>query len=72
MTRQADDDAVVALLREHLDPGAFDEAIARDFLHRYGPLDPRRATVALENLLSDGAAEHHVTVYLEAVREALR
>lgn len=72
VTRQADDDAVVALLREHLDPGAFDEATARDFLHRYGPLDPRRATVALENLLSDGAAEHHVTVYLEAVREALR
>ncbi|MBW2464376.1 MAG: DDE-type integrase/transposase/recombinase [Deltaproteobacteria bacterium] len=71
-SREADDDAVVALLRGHLAPNVFDENIARDFLRRYGPFDPSRAADVLQDMLSDGPVDHHVTVYLEAVREALR
>jgi putative transposase len=66
------DDAVVALLREHLAPEVFVEATVRDFLHRYGPFDPERAHAALDDVLGDGPADHHVAVYLEAIRETLR
>lgn len=44
----------------------------RDFLHRYGPFDPERAHAALDDVLGDGPADHHVAVYLEAIRETLR
>ncbi len=70
--RASDDDAVVELLREHLEPAVFDEPSVRDFLHRYGPFDPERAGPALYDILGDGPAEHHVSVYLQAIREALR
>lgn len=70
--RESDDDAVVELLREHLEPAVFDEPIVRDFLHRYGPFEPERAGVALYDVLGEGPAEHHVSVYLQAIREALR
>ena len=70
--RGSADDAVVELLREHLAPAVFDEPIVRDFLHRYGPFDPERAGTALYDVLGDGPAEHHVSIYLQAIREALR
>ena len=66
------DDAIVELLREHLDPAAFDEASVRDFLRRYGHFEPQAAGRALYDVLADGHADHHVHVYLEAIREALR
>ena len=71
-TREDDDDAIVELLREHLAPAVFVEATVRDFLDRYGPFDPARAAAALYDVLGDGPADHHVSVYLEAIREALR
>ena len=70
--RASDDDVVVELLREHLEPAVFDEPSVRDFLHRYGPFDPELAGAALSDVLGDGPAEHHVSVYLQAIREALR
>ncbi len=70
--REEADDAIVDLLREHLEPAVFVEATVRDFLHRYGPFDPERAGVALYDVLGDGRADHHVAVYLDAIREALR
>jgi len=69
------DNALVALLQRRLSPDVFDEPAARDFLHRYGPFDPAGAEVALDDILgSDGdqAAGHHITFYLQAIREALR
>lgn len=63
---------VVALLRERLDPSVFDEPAVRDFLRRYGPFDVERATRALDDVLGDGRTDHHVHVYLDAIREALR
>lgn len=70
--REQDDDAIVELLREHLAADVFAEKTVRDFLRRYGPFDPERAGAALDDVLGDGPADHHVSVYLEAIREALR
>lgn len=71
-TRDAADHAIVQLLRDHLDAAVFDEASVRDFLRRYGPFDPERAAHALRDALANGRTDHHVHVYLEAIREALR
>ena len=70
--RTSADDGVVELLREHLADDVFVEKTVRDFLRRYGPFDPARAGAALYDVLGDGRADHHVSVYLEAIREALR
>jgi len=70
--REQADDAIVELLREHLAPDVFAEKTVRDFLRRYGPFEPERAGAALYDVLGDGPADHHVAVYLEAIREALR
>ena len=70
-TRQ--DDEVVELLREHLDPAVFDEDFVRDYLRRYGPFDPLRAGHALCDVFTEHKrADLHVHVYLDAIREALR
>ena len=70
--RRADDDALVDLLSERLDSHVFDEATARDFLGRYGPFDPQRAAAVLDEALRDDRTDHHVNVYLQTIREALR
>jgi hypothetical protein len=67
------DDAVVAALQRHLASEVFDEAVARDFLRRYGPFDPQRAEAALRDIVGDVAvATHHITFYLQAIRQALK
>lgn len=71
-SRETADDAIVELLREHLDPAAFDEASARTFLRQYGPFDEEPAGRVLYEQIAQGGAYHHVLVYLEAIREALR
>lgn len=70
--RDRADDEVVDLLREHLAPDVFVEKTVRDFLDRYGPFDPIRAGAALHDVVGEGRVDHHVSVYLEAIREALR
>jgi len=70
--RAADDDALVVLLSERLDHHVFDEAAARDFLRRYGPFDPERAAAVLDDMLRHDRTDHHITVYLQALKEALQ
>ena len=70
--RRADDDALVTLLSERLDAQVFDEETARDFVRRYGPFDPQRAAAVLDELLRSDRSDHHIHVYLNALREALR
>ncbi len=65
--REEVDRAVTELLAERLDPAVFDADTIRDFLQRYGPLDPERARVALDHLLAHGRPDQHVSVYLEAL-----
>ena len=70
--RQDDDDAIVELLRRRLDPEVVDEEAVRDWLGRFGPLDPEGAATALHAHL-DGvrATDEHVTRYLDAIRTIL-
>lgn len=66
------DNAVVEMLREHLDGDAFDEPTTRDFLRRFGPFDLDAATAALRDFLErERRNDHHVGVYLDAIKEAL-
>jgi transposase InsO family protein len=70
------DDALVALLQRRLSPDVFDAPAARDFLRRYGPFDSSAAETALDDILGEGADQaaghHHITFYLQAIRQALR
>ena len=71
-SRRAADNALIELLEERLDSQIFDEATARAFLRRYGPFDPERAAGVLDEHLRNERLDHHITVYLHAIREALR
>ena len=70
--RSVADDAIVSLLEERVDSHVFDEAAIRAFLHRYGPFDSTRAAAVLDDVLRADRTDHHVNVYLQALREALR
>lgn len=63
------DQAVVDLLADRLDEAVFDEDAVRGFLDRYGPFDSDRAAEVIDRLLADqDRGDHHVTVYLDALR----
>ena len=70
--RQLADDALVAVLREHLDPAVFDEEAIRDFLDKYGPFDVEDATRVLDDIFFCAPLDLHVLVYLDVLRKALR
>lgn len=70
--RREEDDAVVELLRGRLLPAVFDEPALRAHLERFGPYDPCRARAAIEHLLAGGVRDHHIDVYLGAIRRAHR
>jgi transposase InsO family protein len=70
--RREADEAVVSILKEHLDPAVVDEDLARSHLDRFGPFDPDRTRAALEQLLSAGLPRDcHVAVVLERIRAEL-
>lgn len=69
MRRQQADDAIVEALADALNPEAFDEARARAWLDRCGPLDPDRLERALPALLARLGAGTHVQVLLDAFHE---
>jgi transposase InsO family protein len=69
--RQAQDQAIIDLLVEQLDPAVVDIAAITDFLKRYGPFDSDRAQAILERLLAHHPHDQHVLFYLDAIREAL-
>lgn len=66
------DDALVVLLAARLDPAVLDVASIRAFLHRFGPFDLAAATSVLDRLLAQGPNDHHVHVYLEAIRREIK
>lgn len=63
--RQQADDAVVAALAAALAPAAFDEAQARAWLARFGPIDPEALAEALPALLVRLGPGTHVQVVLD-------
>jgi hypothetical protein len=68
--RVAADDAIIALLREHLAGDVIDEGHIRRFLDRYGPFDSAQARLVVERLLTSGIPQDiHCDVVLEAIRD---
>lgn len=63
--REQSDEAIIAALSAALDPAAFDEAQARAWLVRFGPLDPEALAEALPGLLSRLGPGTHVQVLLD-------
>lgn len=62
---------IADLLTDRLAEGVVDIATVRDFVGRFGPFDIDLAEHTLDDLLAQGAARDlHVSVYLDAVREA--
>ncbi len=70
--RLAADDALVTLLREHLEPAVVDEPAIRAHLETFGPYDLDRAEATLIALLGTGPRDHHIDVVLGAIRHAHR
>ncbi|MBN2194892.1 MAG: DDE-type integrase/transposase/recombinase [Polyangiaceae bacterium] len=65
--------AIADLLTDKLDAGVVDSAAVRDFVDRFGPFDPDLAEQTLDDLLRGGQRRDlHVSVYLDAVREAAK
>lgn len=62
--REQSDEAVVVALAAALDPAAFDEAQARAWLARFGPIQPESLAEALPGLLSRLGPGTHVQVLL--------
>jgi transposase len=62
-----------ALLDDRLDKGVVDSAHLRSFMDTYGPIDTDLAEIALEEMFESGAPKDlHVSVYLAAIRDAVR
>ena len=69
LRRSQADQAICDLLEQHLEPAVFDETIARAYLERFGPFDPEQARDTLVELVRDGRSDHHITLYLDAIRD---
>ena len=67
--REQSDEAVVVTLAAALDPAAFDEAQARAWLARFGPIDPESLAEALPGLLSRLGPGTHVQVLLNHTKK---
>jgi Mu transposase, C-terminal len=66
--RVAQDDAIVALLADRLDPAVRDDDEARAYLGRYGPFNTGAATAAVDRLIGREGRDQHVQRYLDAIR----
>ena len=69
--RDEADQAVLALLRRHLDEDVVQEEAVLDFLRRYGPFEPVAVEAQLQRMLERAPADQHVSWYLEAIRAQL-
>jgi len=70
--RAAADQAIVDLLAHRLDEAVFCEATVRDWLARFGPIDPAAAEQLLAGLLAHGVRkDQHITFFLDALQRQL-
>lgn len=70
--RAAADQAIVDLLAHRLDPAVLCEPSVREWLARFGPIDPVAAAQCLEGLLVHGArSDQHISFFLDALRRQL-
>jgi hypothetical protein len=66
--RRQQDDAIVALLADRLDPAVRSDDDVREFLDRYGPFDLVPATEIVDRLIAREGRDQHVRRYLDAIR----
>ena len=70
---RADADAsVLAIVTSRLGGGVADPEIVADWLARFGPIAPESVATCLDEMLLHDACDHHVTYYLDAIRQRLR
>ena len=69
--REQADAAVVEVLRDRLAAAVFDEEAVREFLHRYGPLEPDAVAEIVDFAVEHGGADQHMRVVLDGVYDAL-
>ena len=62
--------ALIELLYEHLEPAVVDAGAALRYLNRHGPFEPQLAETTLQRLLSSLPNDQHISVYLDAIRQA--
>lgn len=70
--RDANTEALLTVLREHLDADALDEPAVRVWLAQHGPFDVEAFATSLASVLQSLPRDLHATVLLEQVREVLR
>ncbi len=67
--RMAQNQAVIDVLIEHLDPAVIDVGACLDYLDRHGPFDPERAEKTLHRLLGQMPNDQHILLFLDAIRQ---
>ncbi len=67
--RAESDLSVLGLLEARMDSEVFDLERARDFLARYGPIEPAKAEAVLDRVLAE-RSDLHIQVVLDALRGA--
>lgn len=69
--REELNEAVYEVLKSRISPETFDEHAVREFLLRYGPLEPGPVQEALDLAVELGGVDQHIHVFLTAVRELI-
>ena len=69
--RQAADEAIRELLRQRIDPAAYDPAAVDDWLDRFGPVRLDAARDAIEAIITRDGADHHPSHYLRSLEPTL-
>jgi hypothetical protein len=69
--RTALDERVVDVIRSLLAPEVFDLAEVREFVGRYGPLDPEPVRTIVSRAVELGGRDQHIHTLLKGLRDAL-
>ena len=69
--RRQQDEAVIAVFRDLLDPEVFDDFEVRDFVGRYGPLDPEAIEEQVRLAVELGGTDQHIHTVLRGLRDTL-
>ncbi|MCB9742641.1 MAG: DDE-type integrase/transposase/recombinase [Alphaproteobacteria bacterium] len=71
LERERQDAGFVEVLRERLDPAVFTEGYVREWLQRFGPVDPEAVADALDFALPELGCDKHLDEYLDLIHAAL-
>lgn len=69
--RQHADEAIRSLLRDRIDPAAYDSSAVDAWLDRFGPVGLDAARDAIDAIIARDGADHHSSHYLRALEPTL-